>query len=182
MSSARLSRGASLAALLLPAFFLAAPAAAKASDSAMAEALACRAIVADDARLACYDRAIAAVAGDPSDTAGLRSRDVDTFGRRAAAEPARNEKEFGAERLAKAAEDQVDKLESQVVEVGLTALGKIFVVLDNGQVWRQLDGDDAKARLSKEGVSTVVIRKGAMGSYLMTLDGKNRTYRVKRIK
>jgi len=50
--------------------------------------------------------------------------------------------------------------------------------LENGQVWRQADSD----RLAYAADSPLVtIRRGAFGTYRLTVEGLNRSTRVRRI-
>ena len=65
-----------------------------------------------------------------------------------------------------------------------TFTGKLFTVtLDNGQVWRQIDGDTAMAPLKQRPSSYIVtIRQGIFGSYNLTIQGDGGLYRVNRIR
>lgn len=57
--------------------------------------------------------------------------------------------------------------------------GKTLFRLENGQVWKQTD----KSRLSwRSSNPEVIISKGAFGSFRLTVEGVNRTVKVKRIK
>jgi hypothetical protein len=55
-------------------------------------------------------------------------------------------------------------------------------VLDNGQTWRQLEGDDAQVLEPPSGtVLKVTIERGAFGSYNLSIEGRNGFIRVRRI-
>ena len=77
---------------------------------------------------------------------------------------------------------QVEKITATVREILRSARGQAIFVLDNGQTWRQLDGDDAhdmEPRPSK--TMKVTIERGAFGSYNLLIDGRNGLSRVQRI-
>ena len=71
----------------------------------------------------------------------------------------------------------IDRLESLVSKIRISASGKAIITLDNGQVWTQVDS----SRLRLSGYDRVVIRKASMGSFMLTKVGSKTTMRVKRI-
>lgn len=172
------------------------------TDDAIADILACRSIADDLARLSCLDGAAGALAamidgpddGGPDDDASLPAPAQD--GERSFGLPqpeiARTEDEFGAEDLPadresarvgeEAPDGEIRELKAAVVESGANPFGKVFVVLDNGQVWRQLDSDGTMVRFPRNLAATVTIRKSRFGGYRMTVDQLKRTIRVRRIK
>jgi hypothetical protein len=69
----------------------------------------------------------------------------------------------------------------QTVEAVVTALhrsanNQIIVILSNGQAWQMLDSGDSRLDIGAH----IVIRRAALGSFLMTLEG-GRTHRVHRL-
>jgi hypothetical protein len=59
--------------------------------------------------------------------------------------------------------------------------GKFSVTLENGQVWRQLSGDDVRARWSKPASRYVVrISGGAFGSYNLEVRNNPGLFKVRR--
>jgi hypothetical protein len=89
---------------------------------------------------------------------------------------------FGSERLpqtASGAPARVDALSANVTTITYNGTGRFTVTLDNGQVWRQLPGDESIMRGTKIGL--VRITRGAMGSYDLQVPGQNTTYRVSRL-
>jgi hypothetical protein len=64
----------------------------------------------------------------------------------------------------------VDEIKGTVTQVVFSPYNRFTVTLDNGQVWRQIDADTAKARFHKNG-DAVTISRGAIGSYNLCLDG-----------
>ena len=57
--------------------------------------------------------------------------------------------------------------------------GQTLFKLDNGQVWRQSQSGRVSHRRSRP---VITIKKGAFGSYRLSVDGLNKTIRVKRVK
>lgn len=71
----------------------------------------------------------------------------------------------------------IDRLESLVSKIRISASGKAIITLDNGQVWTQVDS----SRLRLSSYDRVVIRKASLGSFMLTKVGSKTTMRVKRI-
>lgn len=63
----------------------------------------------------------------------------------------------------------VDRVQATVRSARADPYGKWTLTLEDGAVWRQIDGD--LGRSPKTG-SKVSIRKGAVGSFLMNIDGQ----------
>jgi hypothetical protein len=57
--------------------------------------------------------------------------------------------------------------------------GRFTMTLDNGQVWRQLSGDQVMLHGTR--FSSAHITRGALGSYDLTVDGRHASYRVTRL-
>ena len=72
---------------------------------------------------------------------------------------------------------EIDRIEARVTEVLPLATGKVIIILDNGQVWKQID----KSKLRLSGDEQVIIRRASFGSFLLTKVGKKTPMRVKRI-
>ena len=99
-----------------------------------------------------------------------------------AAEGATNEQivrtkneDFGLEHkeVAKVNDDQIS---ASVKSVKKAPYGELIIELDNGQQWRQVGSDSL--RLKKQDV--VVIERGVFNSFLLKVEGQNRSIRVKR--
>lgn len=155
--------GLSVLGVLLASGALAGP------PDAWSQMRACRAMP-DAARLACFDRVMAAHADAKPQAPAAAQGAVH------AAVPS----EFGGERLAAAAEKPAEFIIAKVASVRINALKQFTIVLDNGQVWRQLESDTVFARM--RGAETVKISRGFMGSYSLTIEGAWGTFKVKRIK
>lgn len=105
----------------------------------------------------------------------------------APAAPLTPEASFGANRLPKteSAADKpksVSSIRSAITDYAYTPFDRIIVFLENGQVWRQIDGDSKKLRLRKGETYTAEIDKGAFGSFNLAVDGIDGMVKVTRIK
>ncbi len=74
------------------------------------------------------------------------------------------------------------KLVAAVRQYSLSPHGRFTVVLDNGEIWRQLDSDDGAAQFRRNGRNIVEISRGFWGSYDLRLNAANLVYKVSRIK
>jgi hypothetical protein len=181
----------SFAGLLVAAPFLAGAVHAQSADqnAAADAAIACLDIEDTEARLACLEGAAKELKATRirSETAE-ESAAADGAAPVIAAEDMTEEEAFGAEALAstksaKREKDKTSRLSSKVVEFRVNQLGDITAVLENGQVWRQLQGDSTVIRLpNKDKVFTVTIKRGPLGNYMMKINELKRSIRVRRIK
>ncbi len=95
---------------------------------------------------------------------------------------------FGAETLDATKREKREKsksarLDAKVVEVRVNPYKDITVTLDNGQVWRQLQGDSETVHIpAGERLYTVTLKKGPLGNYRMRVNELKRWIRVTRIK
>ena len=96
-----------------------------------------------------------------------------------------NPADFGAEAVRQpanpAAPQPLQEITAHVTSANMNAFGRFTVVLDNGQIWRQLDSDTGTARFGKTGGDTVTISRGMLGSYNLVVDGRAKLYKVKRV-
>jgi hypothetical protein len=70
-----------------------------------------------------------------------------------------------------------------VTEYAYTPFGKFIVFLDNGQVWRQAEGDADHAifhKIAKD--NRVTISRGALGSYNLKVNDSDKIFKVDRAK
>lgn len=82
-----------------------------------------------------------------------------------------------------AAKEEVDSISAGVTEYAYTPFGKFIVFLDNGQVWRQLEGDSDHAMFRKNPKDNkVTIERGLIGSYNLSINDSSRTFKVDRVK
>ena len=77
---------------------------------------------------------------------------------------------------------EVAQVVAGVRQLSKTVRGRAVFVLDNGQTWRQIDGDDADVQEPPPGAALkVTIERGIFGSYHLTIDGRNGLVRVRRV-
>jgi len=192
-----------LAAAITAAPILA-PAHADERSDAAAAMLSCASVRGDKARLKCFEAALpdmrnafpdaAEIAAAKAEEARLAAKEEEKqeFGLSPAEAKANDpfeEKEFGAEdlpRIVKADSDdgeEVRSIESKVVEVSRTLNGKLLIILENGQVWRQIDGDSSTPYIpSKVDGLTATVKKAAFGSYSVRVSSARDAFKAKRIK
>ncbi len=170
---------AGLVVLVIAAMTAGAAGAAKPSDKKRAAVLQaivdCRPMTDTTARLACYDAAAAKL--DEAEAAGQvvvvdkeRAREVrkDIFGLQLPSLDIFNR--GGGGKLLSAAED-VDRLTETIRKASQQADGKWVFELQNGAVWRQIDNSEVLPD-PRPGLR-VEIRKGAIGSFFMKVEGKS---------
>ena len=146
----------------------AAPAPPPSTPTAVQAVLDCRALSDDAARLACYDRAVTAMA-KAEQSGDLVS--LDRAQRRAARRQA-----FGfqlptlsfLDRGEKPAD--LDKIDETLASAWQTSGEKWVFRMQDGAVWRQID-DEFLSRKPHEG-SRVEIRRAMLGSYMLSVDGQ----------
>ena len=104
--------------------------------------------------------------------------------------PQTTPEEFGSETVAAptpapeaARPKEVDEIQARVTDYATTSLGKVIVFLDNGQVWRQMESDPSTLRLRQNpSDNTVVIKRGAFGSYSLIANKHGALIKVQRTK
>ena len=157
---------------LLPLLFVSS--AAFADDAAI---LRCRAIADASARLACYDALVAtsASASAAKAAAGTGAVAVQPPAQQAAPQPA--QAQFGLEdRVAN--KGALDAIESTIPGSFEGWRAKSNIRLANGQVW-QISDDSSRAHYIDN--PKVRIRRGALGSFYLEIQGTNSSPRVKRV-
>lgn len=210
-AAARTLTGTLLAlSVLLPALPVLAEgrtaAAGGASGSPLDPVYACAAITDPVQRLACFDTAVAelrarearrdVVAVDREAVEQVRRESFgfnlpslpNLFGRRAAeATPAAGTAATGAAAAGAAAPARsdahgvADSDERQTMRVAQvrSSGGRTTLTMESGQVWQFVDTGEITP--PRRAPFTVTIRRAALGSFLMSVEGSNRGYRIRRI-
>jgi hypothetical protein len=161
----------------------------------------CSAITDDKGRLGCYDALSPhlrdALNTPPAALSGPPTKDEEKswfgfnldglFGSAAAQQT--TPQQFGAENTpqvqqkVEAAQQELDSISAGVTEYSFTFDKKFIVFLDNGQVWRQIQGDPAEAKFSRNPKdNTVTIDRGMIGSYNLKINDSLKTFKVTRVK
>lgn len=170
---------------------------------------ACRSESTDAERIACLEAALAA-AGDPADDRGDAGQKVERDRDARAGDPAPTEAAGSAsgeapsspveaedeavsdgdtvigERQVRARNRTDADLESasglRVAEYARVPYRRLQITLENGQVWRQIQGDTQRIRADLERNQTVDINETTLGGYQLRLNEMKRTIRVERIR
>ena len=168
--------------LTAASFVFAMPSAAQDGPEISTDAIyACAEIVDDAERLACYDDTVGRF--EAAEAAG----EVTTISRSEVAELEKDSFGFALPSLPRIVmpkfgdgEDEgLDSVTLAVSDVKRLKYENLRVTLENGQVWEQTDGK--RVQFSKRlGVESAEIKRAALGSYKMKLDGGS-SFRVKRI-
>jgi hypothetical protein len=140
----------------------------------------CAAISSKDLRIACLEDALRE-----------GSRTAESIASSAEAEPHDEPPtpavELGEEQVAtkRASSDEDEKVvNATVVDFRFVGYRRLLVQLDNGQVWRQIDGDrtTVQAGLRNKSSFPVELWGAPLGGYRMRITSLNTTIRVERIK
>lgn len=173
-----------------------------AARGAVAQALSCRAETDSDARLSCLDEALERLAAAYPSLAqqaldgpvvalddGRRQRegtDIQVAGSRS--DTASREAQFGAEDLPQSSgggetRRELREITSTAISTSRTARGALVFVLENGQVWRQLQSDTANPSVPDgDAPYPVTIRSGFLGSHFLKIADERPAVRVRRIR
>ena len=191
------------AAIIAAFVILPAVASAGPSDELIAGMAKCAAVADNTARLACYDglapqlkAAQSQPPPPPPETAD--NRPWYDPGRIFGTSPSQQTRpeQFGAESLAPPpppppkpgeappppAPEAIESISSKVTDFALNPFGRFVVFLENGQIWRQIEGDTARAHFRKNGGETVAISRGLLGSYNLVINDTGTAFKVRRIK
>lgn len=165
-------------------------AAADPARDALKEASKCVEIAAAADRLKCFDAAMvqaqAALAAVPPTTPQVAEEEsggvMAWFGLDRPAAP-RKPEDFGKPPAAIQRSAEITSLSASVLEFAKNAHGKSLFILDNGQVWKQIEGDTTDLQEPRKGQTMrVTIEIGLMGSYNLTVEGRTGLLRVRRVK
>ena len=172
--------------LLLLTALAAGPAHADPARDALAEIAKCAEIADAAERLKCFDaampRAKSALA-EPAPAPEASSKSLlEWFGFSRPQKPVTKAEDFG-KAPTPAAPVELNEVTATVTEFAKTARGKAIFILDNGQVWRQLDADGTELPYPLKGASMkVTIEIGVFSSYNLTIEGRNGLIKVTRLK
>jgi hypothetical protein len=167
---------------ILAVAVVAGPAFADATRDALAEIAKCADIADATMRLKCFDdampRAKSALAAPVPETPAKSF--LDWFGFSRPEPPVTKPGDFG-----KPAPEipELNEITSPVLEFARTPRGKAVFILENGQVWRQIDSDTTVVHdPDRGGAMKVKIERGFLSSYNLTIDGRNILVKVNRIR
>jgi hypothetical protein len=181
--------------LLLPLLALAGP-----REDALDALSRCSALKDDAARLACYDGTAAQLKSALSTPPTVIVAPPAANAQPALPTPEQKEHVFGfdggitgsslspEERAsgvtAETAEaNGIDSISSDMTDYSLNSAGRFIIFLSNGQIWRQLSGDESFARFRKTNEKvTITIERAFMGSFSLHFSNQSGTFKVTRLK
>lgn len=173
-----------------------------AAAQAPAELLACAAIVRDAERLACYDAAVAQTSPEARAASAARARETARVAAEEAAAAAAAAKikaeadavaaaaarreAFGAEGVAARGAErfapvpgEIQQIEAAITETLTNRSGLAVFLLDNGQMWRQVDTDSLP---NVRAGDKVTVKRAGLGGYHLDLVRQKRRFLVKRLR
>ena len=136
-------------------------------------------------RLSCYDRVARQAAGAAPQSPLAQPPQIQAPLARIepSSDPSRS---FGQEQVRKspAAEQaaQAERMTAEISDFQKDARQHFTVVLQNGQVWRQMAGDTGVAQFQTGRTHQVTISRGALGSYDLSFNDRNLTFKVQRLR
>lgn len=74
-------------------------------------------------------------------------------------------------------EEHIEEITSVVKAVGMDLRKKLLITLENGQQWRQIDQE----YLNIKPGDRCVVKRGAIGSFLLGIEGAKKKIRVRRV-
>ena len=185
-SPSRALRHTALGLLACGIVLAAAPAAADPVRDALAEVAKCADIADSAARLKCFDEAVAraktALAAPPAPAKQDEAASAQAFGFPRPDKPVVKTEDFGKPPQPVETPKEITEITANVREFAKTPRGKAVFILDNGQVWRQLDADSTNVLDPPAGITMkVTIELGFFGSYNLTIAGRNGLIKVHRL-
>jgi Type VI secretion system VasI, EvfG, VC_A0118 len=184
--------------LLAGSLALVVPAQADSAQDVLAQLAKCSNIAAATERLDCYD-----AAARTAKTAVVAPASAQSPDQQVVAKTDKDQDDeggvlgwFGLSRPTTKAEDfgkppapvmdgpkEVTEISAGVIEMAKNAYGRALFVLDNGQVWKQIDGDQTEVNDPKSGeFMKVTIEKALFGSYALKVEGRRGIVKVRRVK
>lgn len=140
----------------------------------------CAKIKIDSERLQCFDKVVANIAIKEEknevfaiDAPKLKEIRKEAFGFKLPSLPKLEMPKIGKEE--KEVEEKQIMIANRLGRFG----GKYAIYMENGQIWQFIDSDEPN--LPKDPPLNVSIRTATMGSYILSFEGRNKGYRVRRV-
>ena len=74
------------------------------------------------------------------------------------------------------------RMTAQISDFQKDPAGRFTITLSNGQVWQQIAGDTSVAQYRPGKPQAVTISRGSLGSYDLRFEGRNVSFKVRRLK
>ena len=163
------------------------PGAAAVADELRDKLDRCNDLADADARLACYDAAVdpgrqgaaaGPVAAEPQPAAPVQAESASTGTGTLSQEDLFGKSGDEMERTVREAtgSEPIDSLGATVSKLQRYSYDKVLITLDNGQVWKQIDGSSLRLRVG----DAVEIERASLGSFMLKKQGSKRSMRVSR--
>lgn len=146
------------------------------------EVYACAEIESNEERLACYDSAVGRLkaAEEAGEVATVTRQEVEQVKKESFGFSIPSLPKLALPKLGGGDDGEIKELQQAIASVQTTALKKVIVTLENGQVWQQTD--TTKIQVSKKRPPQMAtIKTASLGSFKMRLD-KGRVFKAKRVK
>lgn len=147
----------------------------------------CADIAAANDRLKCFDATVAKAqaalaAPPPAASQSAQAGEGGVLGWFGFERPVTRPEDFGKPAAPVASQHDVTSITAGVTEFAKNAYGRALFVLDNGQTWKQIDGDNRELPDLHEGEKTqVLIETGLMGGYDLSIVGRTGMVKVRRV-
>ena len=160
--------------------FVAGAAHADSTGDALAEIARCAGIGDTSARLNCFDAAAPRTNSALAAHQAREARDrVEGLEHSGPPQAVTRTEEFGKPPPL----PKITRITATVLELARTARGRAIFVLDNGQVWRQVDSDDTAVQDPQPGKPMkIAIARAMLGTYSLTIEGRKGLIKVGRVK
>jgi hypothetical protein len=157
---------------------LLAPAAFATSVDLKTQLQSCQQIAEEEQRLSCFDQIVSqldlSVTSDVGSTTAAAAVSS-TAEKSAVPQPEEMKAKFGLKKPNR--EAQVQEISSLVKSTAFDLRKKLVITLENGQQWRQTD----QAQLNIQAGDRCTVKRGALGSFLLGIEGVNKKIRVRRV-
>ncbi|MBU1439216.1 MAG: hypothetical protein KKF79_17855 [Gammaproteobacteria bacterium] len=131
----------------------------------------CQQIAEEEQRLSCFDQIVSQL--DLSATTEATS--TAAAEKSVVPQPEEMKAKFGLKKPNR--EAQVQEISSLVKSTAFDLRKKLVITLENGQQWRQTD----QAQLNIQAGDRCTVKRGALGSFLLGIEGVNKKIRVRRV-
>jgi hypothetical protein len=161
---------------------LSAAAHSDATQDALQAITQCAGIADPGLRLKCFDAAVPRAKGALAEHQAKQKRSfLDWFGFAHPPKPVSRPEDFGKPPAREPGE--INQITALVTDFAKTPIGRSIFILDNGQVWRQLDSDTEELFAPEPGrPMKVTIETGIFGGYNLSIEGRNGIIKVRRLK
>ena len=163
------------------ALILLSPFAYASSVDLKTQLLSCQQITGEEQRLSCFDQIVSRLDATPVIAESAPepiNRVVETPVATATQTPALQQQlaeKFGLKKPKP--EEVIEEIASKVSAVGVDLNKKMLVTLENGQQWRQID----REYLHIQPGDSCIVKRGAIGSFLLGIEGSKKRIRVRRV-